>query len=226
MIPELTKLPQAFEGRRVFILGGGPSIARLDLDLFRDRDILACNATALLLPFVPPWAVFGDYPFLRGFRRRLRERVKQGMKLINAVGRTIHPEDHWMLHIKRINGSKNWGIQTQIPSDRGSTVVSWNRSTGGCAINVAVAMGAKEIVLVGFDMRQEAGRHNWHNEYAPHEKSRLLVKPASNIYSSHFVKPFPRIMADLDRLGIKMWTMCDQSGLNGVVPYRSVEDLL
>lgn len=219
------RLPQSFQGRRVFIIGGGPSVGDIPLDALHGQSVLACNASAFLLPFAPGWMVFGDKPFLKTFRTKLRELASIGTTIINATGRPVQKEDHWMLHVQRMNGSKNVGILMPDLKDDSPNWIYWNRSTGGTAINIACAMGAREIVLVGFDMQRNGKVHNWHDEYREHyEKGRVLVHPEPGIYR-HFLHPFPRIAEDLGKLGISCWNTCRNSALE-VFPYRPIEDLL
>ncbi len=226
-LPSFVRLPNAFEkDDLVFVLGGGPSLGKVDFNLLMNKKILACNATAFLAgPKIAGWGIFGDAPFLREFRSQLRKYVDDGGKLINACGRSqLDEKDYWMFHVKRLNGSKHWGLTPQDNLSGIPTTVAWNRSTGGCAIDVAVAMGARKIVLVGFDMKMENGDHNWHPLYKPFENTRKLVKPTPDIYKLHFSKPFPKIMKDMERLRIQMWTTCEDSGLEGIVPYKSLRE--
>jgi len=107
--------------------------------------------------------------------------------------------NYWMIHVKRLNGTKNWGISDD------PNVVRWNRSTGGCALNVAYLMGAREIVLMGYDMTMDNGHHNWHDSYLPHYSAGAQVpipKPGPGHYDAHFVMPFDRLAEELDKRGV------------------------
>lgn len=191
----------------------------------RGERVLATNAATFLLPpGVAECAVFGDVPFLRAFRHRLREYVERGGRLINASGRPVDERNHWMLNVSRLNGTKNWGV------DRDRSRVRWNRSTGGCAIHVAVLMGAKELVLLGYDMKVgHKNRHNFHQEYEPHYRTdnhpSPMPKPGLRHYEAHYIKPFSRLSDDLDRLGVKCWNANPDSNLR-VFPFCDLNDVL
>lgn len=222
-------IPKVWLGERVFIVGGGPSAKSIDWELLRGQKVLGCNAAAFLLPYgIAQYSVFGDKPFLEAFRMELRDYVLAGGFLINATGRVIHPDNHWMFHVKTLKGSKSWGI-SKDPEQ-----VSWNRSTGGLAVNLAYLLGAREIVLIGFDMRAQAKKHNWHNVYEPHYESfklaspKALPQPALNHYQVHFVHAFKRIAEDLKALQVPIWNTYKDSLLveKGFTPYASLEAFL
>lgn len=225
-MPGWSPIQRAVDGGRIFVIGGGPSAKGLDWELLRGRTVLACNAAAFLLPQgIARWAVFSDRPFLRSFRSQLRAYVDGGGTLFNVPtpGKPIREKDHWIVHIPRLNGRKNWGIS----EDPG--IVRWNRSTGGCAVNVAYLLGATEIVLVGFDMRTDGKAHNWHgvydSRYADGGQGWPARPPASHYRTSGMILAFGRIAEDLDRLGVKAWNTCLDSALT-VFPYRPIGELL
>jgi hypothetical protein len=223
-------IPKVWTGERVFIVGGGPSIKSLDWEVLRGQKVLACNAAAFLLPEgIAQYAVFGDKPFLRAFRGELRGYADSGGLLINATGRPVEPENHWMYHVRRLFGTKSWGIS------KDPEWVSWNRSTGGCAINLAYLLGAREIVLLGFDMRAEGKKHNWHEVYEPHYRTwngnnpgGLMPKPGLSQYQVHFIYAFKRIAEDLKELKVPCWNTYQYSALvdKGYTPYKPLGELL
>ncbi len=209
---EWEKVPRCWPGERVHVVGGGPSLRHYDWERLRGLKVLATNAAAFLLPVgVTEWAMFGDKPFLNVFRPQLRAYVECGGKLMNITGRPLDEKNHWMHHVKRVNGRKFWGIS----DDPG--VVSWNRSTGGCAVNVAYLMGAREIVLLGFDMSMDNGHHNWHDEYLPHyggnPDAQQIPKPDKHHYQRHFLRPFDAIDQELSKRGVKVWNTNPHSAL-------------
>lgn len=219
-------IPKAMDSGRMFIIGGGPSARGLDWELLRGRNVLACNAAAFLLPQgIARWATFSDRPFLRSFRPQLRAYVDRGGILFNvpSPGRKIKDKDHWMLHVHRLNGRKNWGI-SEDPN-----VVRWNRSTGGCAVNIAYLLGATEIVLIGFDMQASGKAHNWHDEYeacyVTGGQGWPSRPPITHYRTGGMILAFDRIAEDLQRLGVKVWNTSMKSALVGF-PKVALEELL
>lgn len=215
MSADWCEIPKTWLGQRVFVVGGGPSLEDMPWDQLRGKNVVACNAAAFSIPKgIAEWAVFGDKLFLKHFRKQLRDYVSDGGKLINATGRKPTDENHWMLQVKRLNGRKAWGLDT----DPG--ILRWNRSTGGCAIDVAFHLGASEIVLLGYDMSMNGDRHNWHQAYESHYVERnkkteavWMPRPAPTIYREMMARAFGDIKRDADKYGLKIWNANSKSKL-------------
>lgn len=226
MRPEYKAVPKPWPHSTVFIVGGGPSAKGINWERLRGKNVLATNAAAFLLPIgIAEYAVFSDKPFLRSFRAQLRGYVDSGGTLIfiPTTGRPTEETDHWIYHVQRLNGRKNWGISTD-PS-----IVRWNRSTGGCAINIAYLLGANEIVLIGFDMKPDNGNHNWHEAYnscyASGEKGWCAKPPASHYTASGMIKAFDPITVELEKMNVKLWNTTFGSALEKI-PYKPLEEFL
>jgi hypothetical protein len=114
------------------------------------------------------------------------------------------------LGIKVIKKGKRYGLERQ--PDR----ISWNLSSGSCAINLATHFGAKRIVLVGFDMKtDEEGRANYHEDHA-------TPKPKDPPYG-HFMKPFPTIANDAKEMGVEILNAAPGSALT-LFPFVDLEE--
>lgn len=94
--------------------------------------------------------------------------------------------------------------------------VSWNGSSGACAINLAYHMGAKTIVLLGFDMRRVDGEKNWHSDHKEHLKA--------DPFSRH-LKAFPVIKKDALLLGLTILNATPESAIKQF-PFVSLEEVL
>lgn len=75
-------------------------------------------------------------------------------------------------------------------------------NSGAAAINLAVREGAKEIILLGFDMQMVKNKHNYHAYYKH--------KPSENIYK-RFQAHFERIYKELN--GVKVLNATPDSKL-------------
>lgn len=95
-----------------------------------------------------------------------------------------------------------------------TSMVSWNNSSGGCAISLAAHLGAKKIILLGFDMNDNGGSH-FHKEYD------WLTAPAP---FHKFMRPFTQIRKDADSRGIEIINASMESSLN-CFPKIAVADL-
>jgi len=75
--------------------------------------------------------------------------------------------------------------------------VCWNANSGAAAISLAAHLGAKKIVLLGFDMQLGSqGTSHWHNEY-PKSVTR------NPVFIRH-LRGFPSIAKDAESMGIEI----------------------
>jgi len=103
--------------------------------------------------------------------------------------------------------------------------VSWNGNTGAAAINLAVHLGAKRIILVGFDMKVEDNMKHWHDLYkvGPVNTERRRMKTMST-FDRH-LSFFPSIAADAKRLGITIINANPDSAIS-CFPKMTVKEIL
>ena len=84
--------------------------------------------------------------------------------------------------------------------------VSWNGNSGAAAINFAVHLGCKKIMLLGFDMKlTEKNQQHWHNLYG--RQSRLddpKDKKIRNLPFDKHLRGFPFILEDAKKLGVEI----------------------
>ena len=118
-------LPQLFEGRRCFVLGGGPSLTREVCDRLRGRHAIVINSTARLAP----WAevlFFSD----AGWFRDHRGIVDPWPGLVITASLKAYRRALDRLHLVR------------PPTVKAETATS-----GHHALDAAAALGAVELVF-------------------------------------------------------------------------------
>lgn len=180
-------VPRMWDGAAVYILGGGYSLLDEKLELIHNKRVIGVNTSFMLGDWVdvcwwsdPCWYEWNvvDLSEFGGLKACCCR------ALIDKPG------------VKVLNRGKSMGI------DHRTNFISWNRSSGGSAINLAVHLGAKRIVLLGFDMKpsDDKGEDNWHNlhkvkKYPPYHR---------------FLESFPHIKKDAGNLGVEIInsTMC------------------
>lgn len=70
--------------------------------------------------------------------------------------------------------------------------VGWNASTGAMAINLALRLGARQVVLLGIDLsRDQKNAQNWHPN--------LLSSPREQTYL-RYIEGFRRVKKDLPKI--------------------------
>jgi len=142
---------QFWTGMDVFVIGGGDSLRASGFDWNRlsSKLTIGCNDAYQLGPVVCNICVFGDLKWWHHHRDALE-------KFPNPVF-TNQPSLHanapdWLLSMSRLGH----GISR--------TQLGWNHSTGSVGINLALALGAQRVCLIGFDMKLgKTGRANWHD---------------------------------------------------------------
>jgi hypothetical protein len=175
---------------RVFILGGGPSMQNVDVQDLVGRPVIAVNNAFTLADWLPVM-FFGDFNWYFLNNNKLKKFA--GLKITSCQKFDNEP------NIKCVGKRTTDGISQD------SGVLFFNRSSGACAINLAVLFGAKEIVLLGFDMRVINGERNYHRD---HEDWRKMKNP----YTS-FLGAFEPIARDLNNLNIKCFNATPNSAI-------------
>lgn len=145
-------LLQTFSDKKaVFILGGGPSFTKDIADQLTGKPSIVLNSTARIAPsatalYFADWGWFRDNrPITDNFR---------GMVLTSNRRAWQHGKRRMLLI---------------GPPD----ISAVPATSGHHAVDIAAAMGAKRIVLVGFDCRTVNGRSHHHDDYRVQHDDRI-----------------------------------------------------
>ena len=230
-------IPRAYEGQTVFVLGGGPSIRTTNLKLIKDRPVLGCNDAWRLGDWVD-WMVFADRRWFFWEREGLQtwqelERWQNRENVIGLVPQLLNlteeevecgEEYHrYTVMVKRRKTPK-WPWLKVVRRDEArfglsveQDTVCWNRGCGGAAINVAYLLGAKQVVLLGFDMQMVKGEHNWHNHHQKEERPQIY---------QNSMRPFMKCFSDaLKVTSLQVVNATPGSALD-VFPVMPLEEVL
>ena len=135
-------------GETVFIIGGGPSLKNMDWAPFRSQRVIGLNDAYRLGDWMGV-CFWGDNRWWDVHCSELKS--YRGMKISAQTGKPEgDPEVKWV---------HRWpdGLSVQ-------NRIGWNWSTGAAAINLALVMGARKVVLLGYDMKPgPKGERNWHD---------------------------------------------------------------
>lgn len=208
-------LPKIWKGDTVFLLGGGPSLTSVNLDLIKHRKIIAINNaygypvsgknkrstdgwltnTGEYIPY--DWVDivwFGDgtwfnkhYQFLKNFKGIIAHCHPQ-LGIRNIAGLVYYQRDT----------EKQMGI-TLDPNK-----VVWNKNSGVSGINFAVHLGVKRIVLLGYDMKRNKEGTNWHNDHPS--------PPDKNPYWK-YLRYTAKVKSDLDKANIDIVNCSEDSAI-------------
>ena len=163
--------PEIWKDETVFIIGGGPSLKGMEWKNLYGKRVIGCN-DAYQLGFKPAYKspylescfplrptsswiqiiLFGDNCWFAEHRDHIVKREEHHL-FISMASQNPHCESvSWMRREPE-------GLTT-----RDSGKIGWNKSTGAGAINLALILGAKRIVLLGFDMKMGKDHQaNWHS---------------------------------------------------------------
>jgi len=191
------RVPKIWPKSKVFVLGGGPSLlATLDGREILNHRVIGVNNCYELGDWVDV-AWFGDSKWFQWYHKEFA--FFSGLKVTCNQKFVAEPKKN----IKALDRGKPQGLETNPRK------VSWNRSSGGSAVNLATLLGGERIVLVGFDMRLIDGVKNW----KPHPRERTKPNPFVR-----FSEPFEKIMIDAKKLGIEIVNATPKSGIKKWVP--------
>lgn len=197
-----------WKGETVFILGGGPSLKQHDISKLIGRRVIATNnaytifPTANLLHFadtvwfgwhknVPAFTSFAGY----------RTTASQG-------GNSKHWAQYNIIHLRK---EKNKGLSTHISKVCGN-------NAGHQALNIAFNMGAKEIVLLGFDMKlDKEGNTHWHKDH------RRMTN--TSMWNTSMIPGFSSTIKQLADAGVKVYNTYEESAIR-CFPFRPFKDFI
>jgi len=232
------KVPRMWQGGECWILGGGPSLTReFDIpddvvravkqgnkplsayspymEAIHSKHIIGVNIAFMIGNWIEVM-FFGD----GGFFLKYRQEIAQYPGLKIGCSPKINSRRYTHDGIKYLSHDRDH--PRGISSDSG--MVSWNKNSGSAAISVAANMGARRIILVGFDM-QSASDHSqhWHNMYG-HSPGQIPNKPHKLPFGRHLLG-FPQIAKDAKKRGIEIINASPESKIEEFRRVK-VKDLL
>ena len=153
--PKFWSVPREWQGETAFLVGGGPSVLEVDLELLRGRRIIAINSSYERVPFAD-FLAFGDLRWFLEHRGPLHQFQGRVVTWRNTP-----------CEIKNAN-REILTLERQLPPGLATlpTRVVFRRTSFSAAINLAVHLGASTIVMLGLDGKATADGRTHH--HAPH----------------------------------------------------------
>lgn len=208
------QIPKIWPGETCVILGGGLSLAQLDLKLLEGHRVIAVNDAYKLGQWDCCYFKDGNWYYQAAFKNH-PEKGHNGLFLKDFKGLKVTSSNECDLldepDIKVMQrGRRNW-----LEHDRNFLTHCCN--AGAEALALAIMFGCSTLALVGFDMKAINGKHNWHDNHT-------RVMP-STIYESHFMHPFTTLGKDAKKLGVNIFNCTNGSAL-GIFPIVPIEEVL
>lgn len=160
MVPAYWTIPPLWSGETVVCVGGGPSLTPEDVALCRGRArVIVINNAYQLAPWADLLFAVGLYSGLPSWWTHYPDAVTfPGLKV------TMDPDIvHTHPEIKLVRRAP--GNEGAIGLSLDPTMLCHGYNGGYSAINLAVLLGAARILLLGYDMQHDAGRHHWHPDH-------------------------------------------------------------
>lgn len=200
--------PGDWAGRRCFLIGGGPSAATINPDLLSDELTIGINRAFERFPSTIN--VFMDVDLFGhmesgslGPRNQNKWRDYPGIRVFWEGSHYLFPPrdaDHpYTIYTVRAAGRLNWKSLDSLYAASNS---------GMLALNLALALGANPIYLIGFDMRGDGqgGQKWWHDGY-PHRKQSEAIYP-------DFIDQFREVAPEIKRKKIDVINLNPDSALD------------
>lgn len=171
---------------KYFICASGPSLTQQDINAVRDKGVvIVINNTYQLAP----WAniLYGcDQKWWKAYPEAL-----------DFKGRKIS------IQFDNENVEK-WESNSCL-NGLGEDIIHTGGNSGYQAINLAYLLGAKEIVLLGFDMQRTQGKGHWHGDHVRNLSNQSNFK----VWIGHFYI----LSQNLKQKGIKVFNCSRQTAL-------------
>jgi hypothetical protein len=193
----------SFEGETVYIIGGGPSLKNFDFRQLTGSKTIAINKAILF----QPWAsvlYWTDVRFYSWYKNEIDN--YKGLKF------ALNPGSQYTKDIKILKKGKAYGLETDT-----QTLAHGNNS-GYAAINLAYHLGAKRIILLGFDMASNGGESHFHDGYPTRSAG-------DRMFQDKFLPGFKQLAAELTNAGVSVLNAAPYSKLT-VFPKITLEQSL
>lgn len=202
-------VPPFYQGRDVFVLGGGRSVREEHRAALRGRAVIAVNSSYTGVPGNTP-VVFHDRRWLGWHAEQMR---RWGGPIFTSSP-NVQPSFMGRVHfLNKIRPEENGG---EFMTDRPDSVAA--RDSGGIGVNLAFHAGARRIVLLGFDMGFETeGEAHWYPEHP--------IPARLGNYVNRFLPQYPLIARWLRARGVPLLTITETAIPAEHVPRTTFEKL-
>jgi hypothetical protein len=195
-------------GQTAFIVGGGPSLRSIDLNVLRGQKIIAINTSYQVVPFAD-FLLFADFNWWDHYSKQLDGFAG---RLVCASRTPMNPR---LLMVRR-------KVPPGLDQPNDCLPIQYTTATG--AMGLAVKLGAKKLVLLGIDGKvAEDGKIHHHKSYP---------WPMIDGWQQRHRDDLQKMVAPLRHLGIEvvlatpsayedLWPLMPLSNL---LPFREIAD--
>lgn len=180
-----------WNGETVYLIGGGPSLRSFQWERLRGKKTIAINKAVKFWPEADAmyWTDGRIWTWIK-------EEIKsfKGMKF--TIAPQAYPDD---VHL--LGRGMKYGLETSL------NMLAHGNNSGYAAINLAIHLGAKRIILLGYDMGNDGKVSHFHEGYP-------VNATGENIYKNQFLPGFEILKGELMSRNIQIFNACPTSKLN------------
>lgn len=164
----LWEIPRLWDGCTVVVLGGGPSLKNIVVNnpLLNQR-VIVIHYAILAMPTASIW-FSGDSRCYWELQKEIDS--IQCLKISMNIRNSKWPSLEGQKDIRIVGCKKGKGISSL--EDR--SILYYNGSAGGAAIDLAAKLGASRIIMYGFDARTIPKDYNPPPYCSPHTKNKIV----------------------------------------------------
>lgn len=183
----LSMAPMLWPSRTFVCLGGGSSLTQADVDYVRGKAVVIAikEAGACSLPGRPPLAPWADVLYAADEKYW---KYEQGAPDFKGLKFAIEPQAIAWPGVRVLRNTGESGIERHP----GGLRTGFN--SGYQAINLAVHLGARRIVLLGYDMWRGPDGPNWFGTHPNHVDSPYPL----------FLQAFASVVEPLKAMGVEV----------------------
>ena len=179
-------------GETAYLIGGGPSLKNFNWSRLNNKKTIAINKAFMFYPQATA-LYWTDARFYTWYSKDIDN--FKGLKYTISARRNLPQNVHLL---KR--GVK-YGVETTKNS------LAHGNNSGYAAINLALHLGVKRIVLLGYDMGNSGTTSHFHDGYP-------VNQTGDHVYDKHFLPGFGILQDQIKGKGIQIFNACPTSKLN------------
>lgn len=189
-------------GETVFICASGPSLTREDVEKTRGKaKSIAINSTIRMAPWAD--ALYAcDYAWW--------ERYQDDWKDFQGLKFSQDPKAHRRFGTIYVKSERKPGL--------GKNTIHQGSNSGYQAVNLAYLMGAKRMILLGFDMQLTRDRAHWHGKHM------RMSNPTAKLCQT-WVHNFNGLAKELAAEGVEVINCTRETALT-CFPRKTLDDVL
>lgn len=197
------KVEPIWKNETVYIIGGGPSLTGFNWSSLIGKKTIAINKSLLS---------YTNADILYWTDSRFYNWYKSDVDKFKGLKFTLRHNTNHEGDIKVLGKSDVYGL------DESGYYLCHGNNSGYAAINLAYLLGVKQIILLGYDMKNDGVKGHYHDGYP-------VPTTADKVYKDQFIPGFT-ILADLlKQKGIKVYNASIHSEIL-VWPKISIEKAL